>query len=432
MRRSWAVAVRQVLGGGSRKSVLQVAGGAFSAQLLALLALPVLSRLYTPEAFGTLAVILATSTLFAVVVSLQLELAIPNATDSSDAQFVARIALGTSLLLSGALALLIWFPKVTSLTVALSPDYIGWTLLATALTAIFTILSQLYIWLGEFSRLGMRSFWQGIVATSTSVLFGFAGLVSTGLLLSQALGRVAAIVMMARSLGRHRATTPMRGPFQWRSLLKYPLLFMPAGILNALGRYLPLLLVAAWFGADDAGLFGLAQRLLMLPSAIVGLAISQVFLGRLAEIRRSALPNQRRATQSALKFLVPAGLVIIIGGELLAPLATWVLGDQWVGISGFIQATCIVQGMSFMAAPLQQILVANARAGLNFLLDASRVVLVLGAAVAARRAGLDAFGSVLAMALAQALNYSLTIVVGWWSAKTWDHQHVPAVDSPPA
>lgn len=425
----WRLAqARKFIGSGARMSVAQVAGGTFSAQLVALLALPLLSRLYTPEAFGALAVVLAVSMLLSGVVSLRLELAIPNAVEEHQADSVAWLALGVSALLTAALLVLAWVPGAGLLSLALSPDYLVWTLIATLLTAAFTVLSQLFIWRGQFSLLGLRAFWQGLVATLSSVVFGLAGMVWTGLLLGQVLGRVAAIGLMAASVLPGRRTEVSGTRLHWRSLWKYPALFMPAGILNTLGGQLPLLLTAAWFGAEAAGLLGVAQRVLVLPAAIVGLAISQVFLGRLAEVRRSGLPHQLKVVRGAARILLPVGILLTLGALALAPLMSWLLGGEWVGVSDFVRASCIVYGTAFLATPLQQVLVANARGGINLILDGSRVALVFLAAAAATKAGLSAADTVFAMSVAQAINYALTTLAAWWSAREWDKQHSVQAD----
>lgn len=411
---------RRLIGSGARKSVAQVASGALSGQLMALLALPVISRLYGPESFGSLAVVLSVSGILSEVVSLRLELAIPNSTDASRARSIAKIALCVSALMTSALAVLMWIPHAQDISQALSPQYLPWTLAASLLSATFNILSQLFIWRGRFATLGMRSFWQGLVGTLSSIGLGLAGFLTYGLILSQALGRIAAIAMMGGAIRHDGSESPARRRIRWRTLWKYPVLFTPAGILNTLGGQLPLLLTAAWFGIQAAGLLGVAQRVLMLPASVVGLAIGQVYLGRLAEVRRSGKPDQRMAATRALKALVPIGVAITLGAFALAPLIGWILGSEWTDVSQFIQASALVYGTSFIAAPLQMVLVANAKGGINLLLDGSRVVLVVTAAATARQAGLSAVGTVAAMSIAQAFNYGITIAAAWWSTVQWD------------
>lgn len=64
-------------------------GGTTGAQLLAVLAAPLLTRLYTPEDFGLLAVYASLLGLIAVIASLRYELAIPLPTDDTEAAAVA-------------------------------------------------------------------------------------------------------------------------------------------------------------------------------------------------------------------------------------------------------------------------------------------------------------------------------------------------------
>jgi O-antigen/teichoic acid export membrane protein len=263
------------------------------------------------------------------VLSLRLEMAIPNAIEEHRARAIAKLGMATSSAIAALLVVLYWVPAAGVAIPALSRSYLPWTLSLSLLTAVFVILSQLYIWYGLYAGLGQRSLLQGLVATSSSLLLGAAGFAS-GLILGQCMGRLAAIGLMAKSLP-HVGVTRIADRFQWRRLWRYPVLFMPAGILNSIGGQLPLLLTAAWFGAEAAGLLGISQRVLALPAAIVGLAISQVFLGRLAEVRRVGRPGQLRVTKGALRVLLPAGGAITAAAYVLAPLLEWLLGAEWTG-----------------------------------------------------------------------------------------------------
>ncbi|ANH38197.1 Polysaccharide biosynthesis protein [Nocardioides dokdonensis FR1436] len=408
------------------KSVVQVAGGNVSAQVLALLALPLLSRLYSPEAFGALSVVVAVSMLLSSIMTLRLEAAIANALDAAHAKALARLGLCVSGVIATLLLVVGYMYDGSYISLALSTHYLRWTILCTLLTSAFVILSQLFIWEGKFRLLGWRSFWQGLVATLASLLLGVAG-VGIGLIAGQILGRIAAIsVMAAPPRGRGRSI-PFSRAIRIPGLWQYPVLFTPAALLNIAGSQLPLLLTAAWFGAEAAGLLGVAQRVLVIPAAVVGLAISQVFLGKLAEIRRSSKPDQGTLTRSILAILIPIGAAITLAAIVLAPLADWMLGEEWAGVSDYIRATSVVFGFSFIAAPLQQVLVANARGAVNLGLDASRVAMVLGAALVAREYNFSAINVVLAMSIAQGVNYILTIWAGWRSARVWDERHADPV-----
>ena len=64
-------------GGAFARGVVTLASGTAAAQLLTVLALPLITRLYSPADYGTLAVYSSTITLLLVVASLRYEVAIP-------------------------------------------------------------------------------------------------------------------------------------------------------------------------------------------------------------------------------------------------------------------------------------------------------------------------------------------------------------------
>ena len=75
------------------RGVSVLVGGTVGAQVLMVLASPLLTRLYTPEDFGLLAVYASILSLFTVIASLRYELAIPLPEKDSEAAHVAILSL---------------------------------------------------------------------------------------------------------------------------------------------------------------------------------------------------------------------------------------------------------------------------------------------------------------------------------------------------
>ena len=96
------------------RGVSVLVGGTAGAQLLTVLAAPLLTRLYSPEDFGLLAVYASLLALIGVISSLRYELAIPLPEDDTEAANVAVLSLilvGISTLLSAVLVLLLGSEK---------------------------------------------------------------------------------------------------------------------------------------------------------------------------------------------------------------------------------------------------------------------------------------------------------------------------------
>ena len=89
------------------RGVRVLVGGTVGLQVLTLLAAPLLTRLYSPEDFGLLAVYASVLALIGVISSLRYELAVPLPEDDVEAANVATLSLilvGLSALLTGVLA----------------------------------------------------------------------------------------------------------------------------------------------------------------------------------------------------------------------------------------------------------------------------------------------------------------------------------------
>lgn len=89
------------------RGVSILVGGTAGAQALMILAAPLLTRLYTPEYFGLLAVYSGLLAIFAVVASLQYELAIPLPESNSEAANVLVLSLLVVILMTGISAIMV-------------------------------------------------------------------------------------------------------------------------------------------------------------------------------------------------------------------------------------------------------------------------------------------------------------------------------------
>lgn len=96
-------------------SVSVLAGGAIFSQAIMLMALPVITRLYTPDDFSLLAVYTALLTILSVAACLRFDIAIPIPEADEDAVNVLAVALLFSIVISAALTLpFLMFPEIIS------------------------------------------------------------------------------------------------------------------------------------------------------------------------------------------------------------------------------------------------------------------------------------------------------------------------------
>jgi O-antigen/teichoic acid export membrane protein len=188
---------------------------------------------------------------------------------------------------------------------------------------------------------------------------------------------------------------------------------MPSALLNVVGSQIPLLLVALLYGPDDAGNLAQAIMLGALPAALIGSAISTVFLAELATRVRDGEPYQRRRYLKLSRTLLPLGLVWFLLLTLVIPrLLPIVLGPGWLLSGSFSLALASSVATGLVVSPLTIVLLIYQRTVLTPVVDLLRVVVVTGVGLGAWAAGFNSVMAVLLMSIGLTCIYVITWFLG--------------------
>ncbi|MEO1587857.1 MAG: oligosaccharide flippase family protein, partial [Bacteroidota bacterium] len=104
-----------------------------------------------------------------------------------------------------------------------------------------------------------------------------------------------------------------------------------SGILNTLSAQLPIYFLPGLYGKEVAGYFHMAQRALMMPFAIVGKSVADVFYQQAARAYEEGTEKLSNMTRMTAQILGLGGLVPTILIMLLAPtLVDWIFGEKWL------------------------------------------------------------------------------------------------------
>ena len=357
------------------RGVSVLAGGTAGAQLMTMLAAPILTRLYTPDDIGLLAVYAGILSLISVFSSMRYELAIPLPENDQHAANIVALSLltvlCTTLLVSLALLL---FGR--SIAFALSvPDLIPalWLLpVGLLLSGTFTVFSYWAIRTKRFSTIAGTKLRQALATITVQITAYTLG--PLALLLAQVVGQSAGTTSLARPALAH----PVFRTVTWKGIAaaairyrRFPIYNTWAGLFNAGGTHLPPLLFAAFFNAATAGLFSLAHRVTALPLSVIGSAISQVYFAGAAEKRRQGtLAIQVERLQKVLPAVCmpPLLLLFLFGPELFSIVfgSAWREAGEfarWMTLSLYMQActspltlTCAIYEKQHLALLMQAIL----------------------------------------------------------------------------
>jgi len=311
-------------------------GGTAFAQGLTVLALPVLTRLYTPEAFGLLSVYVALMGFFAPIATLRFDIAIPIPAQDDEAANLLALALvittGVALVL-GVIAVLLPAQVAAWLRQEALQPYLWMVPLAVFGIATY---NSLQFWSTRQDRYGLVTrtrIRRAIGGTSAQLGLGVIGAGPIGLLLGQLLNAALGISGLAQAIRRFdRVHTiaisrrSMRAAFvKYR---EFPTRVAPAAVLDAGYQFLPILILVPVIGAAEVGVVYLVMRAMALPVTLVGASISLVFLAGATKRRQSGTLGAFTRKIMWHAFLVGGPTITAIGGfaYLLGP---WILGEGY-------------------------------------------------------------------------------------------------------
>jgi teichuronic acid exporter len=365
------------------RSVLTIMKGSALAQLAGILILPILSRSFSPEVFGHFQAYQAIMTMFIVVVMLRYEVAILRAEDGPELTHLLSLCflliVLTTVIFSMLLisALIIGWPKFFAELgfgwwwLALSGLIIGWTQIFGYLAtrgAAYELIAKSKVAQG-FANAGISA---GLAVTIP---------INSGLIVADLAGRLANGFWLAR--GRVHL---LRGIFntKWADLLAVAssfrdlsLVSLPGAILSTASSIMTPLLIYTSFTASTAGQFGLVDRALALPVALIVGAVSQVHMGNLSADIRAGTGDARKNFRRLSSLLAGLALAPAITCVLFAPaLFNLVFGPGWNQAANFARILAPAYFFILVSGGINMTLTIMGRQKTQLAWDVSRFVAI--------------------------------------------------------
>lgn len=294
--------------------------------------MPILARIYNPEAFGVLAIFGAVVSVVSTAITLRYEINIVIPKADGEADQIALLSFVAALIL-GAIAVMVSYLLPTSIVARLGIGTLNhWFSLACLMAVFAATYSIVLAKLNRAQMYGRQATWrlvQGVMFPSLAIVLGFIGF-SDGLVFSQMVATVLVCILAAAHMPILRSSVDIPTlTYLARKYRSAPQLSLPIALLDVFTQQLPLFVMSAWYSSATAGQFNMAWRILMLPTTLVGGAVAQVFFQRFAH----AWPDAKKARLQLTRtwsWLAAVGILPMIG---LIVCGEWlfiaVLGSAW-------------------------------------------------------------------------------------------------------
>ena len=395
------------------RGISTLASGTILAQLITIVATPLLTRLYSPESFAALALVVSTANTLAVFAHGRLTVAIAASENEEVAQeiFVAGkrlvwITCGLSFILL-VCANFLGIAKSHTISIALTACVLGGITATLDLYAFFRNASKAY-------RISAAA--SVIRAVSTVILQAMAAILGAVGQVVGAIGGAAVSMMYSRwAIYRHQVSIPKSPPMTTKWMLEkilqhrnYVFYSAPQALVSALGHNLPPIIFAATASPNFVGHYWLAFRLLIAPITILGGSYRQASIPAFKVGARRILWVLIRDTGLlALMVAAMAGGLALSGGYAFA----LAFGERWREAGDIAGILVIGYGADLIKVPAVCLLQARRMEKLLLGVEIFSVIFKLTTLIVCLRY-MDPFQSLGAFSVASALGALSLLVIG--------------------
>lgn len=319
------------------RNVLTLMTGTTIAQIIPFAIAPILSRIYTPEDFGSFAFYMAIASTIAVVATGRYELAIMLPSSNSAAEQL--VFAGTIiLLLISMLSLLVFSAGV--FIYGYAPIFLTIPFLVIFI-AMTNILDKYNNRIKNYKVMAC----QRITKTSTESIVSLTGggilSLKQGLIYGSILGYAASFFYMLsinyNSMKKALAKTNIKKiKMLARSYKNFPKYNLPHAALNTLSANAPVFLIPIYFDNSILGRYSFGLKIIQAPLGLISMSIYNVFSQKLAEQHSKGddvKPLFLKMLKSVLLMILAMAPMLLFTGELFA----FAFGPQWREAGVYVQ-----------------------------------------------------------------------------------------------
>lgn len=326
--------------------------GTLLAQFVNFFSSPILTRLFTPEQFGYFSLFTSFVGPLTILSTLRLETAMVIAQAPAEKwllrAFLYRLCLFTALAIAGVLGLAYVVPGIQlEAWYALIP-------LGLYMSSVMLVENAEKNFAKDYSKIAIAKIVQAGTMALVAILFGYYLNVPEALILASLVALVGAwlfLYLPAQKCTVDLRSEALKGPVLKR-YSRYLHFTMPASLLDTVSQQIPVFILSYYASKEMAGHYGLALKVLILPTHIIGGSVAQVFLRRFSELWVE--PGARLRFQLAKTWvvllvlgLVPYGLLYLFGEELFSI----VFGANWAQAGQLASLIAPMLFVNFISGP---------------------------------------------------------------------------------
>ncbi|WP_292521937.1 oligosaccharide flippase family protein [Methanoculleus sp.] len=346
------------------KGVLILGSGTAVAQLIGIVTMPIITRLYTPADLGVLAVYSSVLAIFGVGATLRYEFAYALPKENDDAINLFGLSLILLCLTTAGFALILLFGRdllVNTFDLGAIEQYIWFLLIGFFGTGLYTTLNYWAVRQRDYKRITYTKINQGAGGSLCKVLLGILAFGPVGLIIGHIISQVAGITTLARAMWKKerknlKVISWSRMKSVARKYRSFPVFNFPASIVNTMSLQLPPLMLLALYDSEVVGFYALANMLVVLPGSLISGSMGQAYLGEASKMARERSQELRSLYVRTLKHLFIISVPLIGIPALCTPFVTpFIFGGAWAEAGWYCWPLAGMVIANFVASPISHL-----------------------------------------------------------------------------
>ena len=358
-----------VRGGIGDSSVLMA--GSLAAQMITVLASPILTRIYSPGEMGTFALYTSVIAILALVSTARYDFAIISPRSGQSARILVQLVMIVSgtVLLSSTAVLVVWH-FITAMSAGSAPAAWLWVALAGAfLSALQAGYGAYLLRSRRYRSLALTRVFMSVASAALAIGMGSLGFGTWGLLISSLIALLLGTLLMTgqsppalwkRSSG-HRLTAVAK------RYINYPRFDLPSSLIGVAGSQVPTLLLGVLFGSSFLGFYAIVDRICLAPLTVIGAAVGSVFRVRATQLALETGDFRQEYLRTFVRLILPAFIIfsplVLFGPEIFS----LVFGDKWRTAGEIAQVMAPLYFLRLIASPLSMSLYVRNRMKVDLL-----------------------------------------------------------------
>ncbi len=344
--------------------MLIIGSGTAVAQLIGIVTMPIITRLYTPSDLGTLAVYSSILAIFGIGSTLQYVGAFVLPEHDEDAVNLFGLCLILLFITTSAFALILLFGRnllINIFDLSSIEQYLWLLLIGFFGMGLYTTLNYWAVRQRDYKRITYTKINQGAGGSVCKILLGILSFGSVGLIVGHVVSQIAGITTLARAMWRKernnlKAISWNRMKSVAKTYKGFPVFIFPASIVNTMSLQLPPLMMLALYDSEVVGFYALAHMLVVLPGSFISGSMGQAYLGEASKMVRERSQGLRSLYVGTLKHLFTIGVPLIGIPALCAPFVVpFIFGEAWAEAGWYCWPLAVMVIANFVASPISHL-----------------------------------------------------------------------------